>query len=224
MKKESAALLVMCITLLFAACAGLPPERIDSPSAVAEISPEIPPEIPVVPRTPELIMGKGIVPVDKLSGFLLMNNPGADPDFVGDLSRYYIEEAAAEGVNHDIAFSQMGLETGFLRFGNLVSIEMNNFAGLGSTGLPGPDGQPERGHSFPDARTGVRAHIQHLKGYASAEPLNLELVNPRYRYLVMLQRIGTSPNIHGLTGTWAMDPQYSEKIITILRRLYEFSF
>jgi hypothetical protein len=118
----------------------------------------------------------------------------------------------------------MLLETGFLRYGNLVTPDMNNFCGLGATGLIGPDGEIEKGLVFPDPRTGVRAHIQHLKGYASSEPLSQELVNPRYRFLVMLQRIGTSPTIHGLTGTWAVDPLYSDKIAAILLRLYEFSF
>jgi hypothetical protein len=101
---------------------------------------------------------------------------------------------------------------------------MNNFCGLGATGLIGPDGLPERGLVFPDPRTGVRAHIQHLKGYASAEPLKQKLVNPRYEILVRIGRIGTSPTIQGLTGTWAVDPLYSEKIAAILQRMYDFNF
>jgi len=131
----------------------------------------------------------------------------------------YVEEAAIEGVNHDMAFAQMILETGFLRFGGLVTPDMNNFAGLGSTGLPGPSG-PERGLVFPSPRIGVRAQIQHLKAYASEAPLNQELVNPRYRFV----RRGSSPTIKGLAGTWAADPAYADKINAILERLYEFSF
>jgi hypothetical protein len=124
-----------------------------------------------------------------------------------------VEESYAEGVNHDTAFAQMCLETGFLRYGGLVSPDMNNFCGLGSTG-PGHPGE-----IFPDPRTGVRAHIQHLKAYASEEPLNGTLVDPRYRYV----KYGSSPAIDGLAGTWAADPKYAEKITAILERLYEFS-
>jgi hypothetical protein len=91
---------------------------------------------------------------------------------------------------------------------------MNNFCGLGSIG----PGQP--GEAFPDPRTGVRAHIQHLKAYASEEPLNGVLVDPRYRWV----RRGSSPTIQGLSGTWAADRAYSEKIYAILERLYSFSF
>ena len=208
----------VCIALMFFSCAGLPPERIEPPPSVPQVMPEVRPEPSV------MIMGQGMVSAEKLAAFLLLNNTLADLDFVSALSVFYIEEAAAEGVNHDIAFAQMSLETGFLRFGNLVTPDMYNFAGLGATGLPGPDGLPERGLTFPDPRTGVRAHIQHLKGYASAEPLNQELVNPRYRFLVMLERLGTSPTIQGLAGTWAADPLYSEKIEAILNRLYQYAF
>jgi hypothetical protein len=122
----------------------------------------------------------------------------------------YVEEAAAEGVNHDMAFAQMCLETGFLRFGGLVSAGMNNFCGLGAIG-PGQEGEV-----FPDPRTGVRAHIQHLKGYATDLPLNGELVDPRYRWV----RKGSSPRIRGLAGTWAADKSYGEKINRILERMY----
>jgi len=90
---------------------------------------------------------------------------------------------------------------------------MNNFCGLGAIG---PE---ETGHIFPDPRTGVRAHIQHLQAYASTEPLNQELVDPRYRYV----KRGSSPTIHGLAGTWAADRSYDIKIDRILRNLYEFS-
>jgi hypothetical protein len=125
-----------------------------------------------------------------------------------------VDEAGIEGINHDAAFAQMCLETGFLKFGGLVTPEMNNFCGLGSTG----PGQP--GERFPDSRTGVRAHIQHLKAYATPEPPKQELVDPRY-YRV---RSGSSPAIGGLAGTWAADRAYGEKIKDILTRLYEFSF
>ena len=160
------------------------------------------------------IMGKGRVSADKLADFLLRNNPQADPEFVRVLMMIYIEEASYEGVDHDIAFAQMCLETGFLAFGGLVQPEWNNFCGLGAIGPQQP------GLIFPDPRTGVRAHIQHLKAYGSEEPLNLELVNARFLFV----RRGSSPTIEGLTGTWAVDRAYSEKINSILERLFEFSF
>jgi hypothetical protein len=164
---------------------------------------------------PEInIMGKGRVEQEKLSVFLVQNSLLAQPDYARILAGLYIEEAGHEGINHDVAFAQMCLETGFLSFGGLVQPEWNNFCGLGAIGPEQP------GLVFPDPRTGVRAHIQHLKAYATAEPLNLSLVDPRYRYV----RLGSSPTIEGLAGTWASDRTYYEKIYAILQRLYEFAF
>ena len=173
-------------------------------------------EKPIIekPSSSSYLMGGGQISSDKMALFLLQNNPKADLNFVQKLAELYIEEAAFEGVNHDIAFSQMCLETGFLNYGGLVQPEWNNFCGLGAIGPEQP------GLIFPDPRTGVRAHIQHLKAYATEEPLKGELVDPRYRYV----RKGSSPSIDGLSGTWAADKSYAIKIGVILQRLYEFSF
>jgi hypothetical protein len=159
-------------------------------------------------------MGEGLIDPHHKASFLLTFNPRADRDFVEALAVIYVEEAVIEGVNHDIAFAQMILETGFLRFGGDVKPEQNNFAGMGAVGNGAP------GLSFPDQRIGVRAHIQHLKSYATDEDLNQELVNPRRRFV----RLGSSPSIWGLAGTWAADRNYAYKISDILERLYTFSF
>jgi hypothetical protein len=147
---------------------------------------------------------------EKLAAFLLGVNSAADPEFVKQLSALYIEEAALEGIDHDVAFAQMCLETGFLRYGGLVTGDMNNFCGLGAIGPEQP------GERFPSPQLGVRAQIQHLKGYATPDSLNQDLVDPRYKYV----RYGSAPTIKGLTGTWAADPSYAEKIVNILRRIY----
>ncbi|QQO09041.1 glucosaminidase domain-containing protein [Breznakiella homolactica] len=190
----------LCTAVLLASCAG-------SPGAQA-------PERPEKPPIPEKILGRGLVQPEDLAGFLLETNPGADPAFVRSLARYYEEESAAEGVSHDVAFSQMCLETGFLRFGGLVTPDMNNFCGLGSIG----PGQP--GERFPTPRIGVRAHIQHLKAYATDQPLNQELVDPRYRWV----KYGSAPTIYDLAGRWATDKEYGRKIAAILDRLYTYAF
>jgi hypothetical protein len=105
----------------------------------------------------------------------------------------------------------MCVETGFLRFGGDIKPSQNNFAALGSIG-----GASESA-TFPSARIGVRAHIQHLKAYASLEPLVQELVDPRFRFVTR----GVAPLISQLSGRWAADPQYGTKIEATLRRLYE---
>lgn len=160
---------------------------------------------------PELIMGQGSMSLDRLVSFFLDSNPDADEERVVRLAALYIEEADIEGVNYDIAFVQMCLETGFLRFGGLVTEDMNNFCGLGAVGPQQP------GHFFPDERTGVRAHVQHLKAYGSTEPLEGELVDPRFHYV---SPRGRSPSIWGLAGTWAADTRYADKLYDLLISLY----
>jgi hypothetical protein len=191
------------------------PRERESP-AISALPGRAPPERPErpVPEVPLRILGTGRISPETLSRFLLLMNPGAVTDFTAELARFYAEEAEIEGVNHDVAFAQMCLETGFLRYGNLVTADMNNFCGLGAIG------GAQRGERFPEPRTGVRAHIQHLKAYATDEPLRQDLVDPRYRWV----RYGSAPTIYGLAGTWAADQDYAEKIKDILEMLYQFGY
>lgn len=164
----------------------------------------------ICPGQFDRIMGHGNTSEVQLMMFLKGNNETAINRFP-DLPRLYREEGSIEGVNYDVAFAQMCLETGFLQFGGPIRPEQNNFAGLGAIGTG------VEGAAFPSARIGVRAHIQHLKAYASTEPLVQELVDPRFAFVTR----GVAPLVEQLSGRWAADPQYGQKILAILRRLYE---
>ena len=144
--------------------------------------------------------------------FLKNNNEAALAQFP-EIAKLYKEEGDIEGINYDIAFSQMCVETSFLRFGGDLKSTQNNFAGLGAIG-----GSSE-GASFPSARIGIRAQIQHLKAYATTEPLVQEVVDPRFNFVAR----GVAPLIDLLTGRWNADPNYGDKILAMLKRLYEAS-
>ncbi|MEM8806428.1 MAG: N-acetylmuramoyl-L-alanine amidase [Cyanobacteria bacterium P01_G01_bin.38] len=164
----------------------------------------------ICPGLIDRIMGHGNTSDVQLMMFLKANNEGAIKDFP-DLPKIYREEGTIEGVNYDIAFSQMCVETDFLRFGSDLQPNDSNFGGIGAIG-----GSPG-GASFSSHRLGVRAQIQHLKAYASTEPLVQELVDPRFRFV----NRGVSPLVEQLSGRWAADPDYGKKIMATLRRLYE---
>ncbi|NET32331.1 MAG: cell wall hydrolase [Cyanothece sp. SIO1E1] len=164
----------------------------------------------ICPGDLDRLMGHGNVTEMQLTMFLKTNNEQGVIDFP-DLPKLYREEASIEGINYDIAFSQMCVETGFLRFGGNIKPEQNNFAGLGS--LEGGTA----GASFQSARIGVRAHIQHMKAYASNQPLVQQLVDPRFRFVTR----GIAPLVDQLSGRWTADPDYGKKILSVLRRLYE---
>jgi len=155
------------------------------------------------------IISRGQTSEVQMMMFLKTNNPDALNQFP-DLLKFYIEESNTEGVNYDLAFAQMCLETNYLRFGGNISINSNNFSHLG--GSAGAETA-----SFDSQRLGVRAQIQHLKAYASLEPLVQEAVDPRFRFVTR----GVAPSVEQLGGRWSAELDYGAKILAILRRLYE---
>ena len=127
--------------------------------------------------------------------------------------RMYYDEAVAEGVRPEVAFVQTMKETGFLQYGGDASVEQFNFAGLGTTG----GGVP--GNSYPDVRTGIRAQIQHLKAYATADPLNGKCVDDRYEYVKKgtapyVEWLGQQENPEGLG--WATGDNYGYDIVRMI--------
>ena len=161
------------------------------------------------PYRPIPIASRGRASVYQFIRFFKETNPRIDTYYLTQLARAYIYEAEAEGINSDIAFCQMAHETNYLRFGDNVRPEQNNFCGLGATN----NGEP--GFSFPSIEIGVRAHIQHLKAYANARPLRKKLVDPRFDQVSR----GQAPYVEYLSGTWATDPQYGVKLKRKLQAL-----
>lgn len=162
------------------------------------------------PTNLEQIMGQGQISDVQMMVFLKSHYADGLTRFP-ELPKLYREEASIERVNSDIAFAQMCVETEFLRFSKTVKPEQNNFAGLGAiqSGLEGA--------SFSTPRIGVRAQIQHLKAYASSEPLVQAIVDPRFHTI----RRGIAPSLQQLNGRWTNDRQYHQRILSVLRRLYE---
>ena len=162
------------------------------------------------------LLAQGQLTADQLTDYFMSRNQTADRATIRQFAQYYIEEAAAEGINSDVAFAQMCLETGFLRFGGLVQPEFHNYCGLGAMDANHP------GEIFETEELGVRAHIQHLQAYATTEDIKLhkELVDPRYNWVHKTKYI---EDIFGLTGTWATDPHYGEKIDGLLTAMEDFS-
>lgn len=126
-----------------------------------------------------------------------------------------IDESKKEGVKAEVIFAQVCLETGYLSFGGQVSAAQCNFAGLGAT----DDGAS--GATFQNVKTGIRAQVQHLKGYASKDPLNQVCVDPRFIYLS--SRRGTAKYVQDLgNGNWATDPNYASKLIRLIQEMKSY--
>ena len=160
-----------------------------------------------------MIEGPGVARVDDMSGFLVMKNSRIDRNLANEIALLYLEEARAENINQDVAFAQMCIETGYLSFGGAAGYDQNNFCGLGVTS------PQNRGESFNDMRLGVRAHIQHLKAYATTDPPKNKIVDPRFNNV----KRGSAIYVFQLTGKWATDPSYGTKIDRIASELMDFS-
>ena len=126
-----------------------------------------------------------------------------------DLVTMYVEEGNAEGVRGDLAFAQAIIETGY--FSSVIAQTKNNFAGIGACDVASACTVA----TFPDARTGVRAQIQHLRAYAdptaSVATLHNPMVDPRFD---LVSPKGKAPTWNQFGhGIWATDPTYASKIV-----------
>lgn len=162
------------------------------------------------------IMGTAVATVQQMQSYIQKVNP-AVPKSVIDMVEYYISEGKTEGVRGDIAFAQSCLETGNFTFnGSAVTLDQNNFAGIGVT----KNGM--KGNSFSHPWIGIRAQIQHLKAYASNEKLYGVCVDPRFCYVKRriapyVEWLGIQENPQG--GGWAAGKNYGSKILEILAKI-----
>lgn len=142
------------------------------------------------------IIGKSECTASQMAQYLIERNPSAKP-WALEYAKIYIEEGEAEGVRGDGAWIQSCKETGNFKFtgGTAVTFDQNNFCGLGVTK------KGMKGHSFETPRLGIRAQIQHLKGYATSTPLKNPCVDPRYKYI---NPKGKAPRFEDLAGKWAV--------------------
>ena len=164
------------------------------------------------------IMGKSKTTADQLQTYIKRVNPDV-PDSVIKMVPLYISEGEIEGVRGDIAFAQSCLETGNFTFkGSAVTLDQNNFAGIGVT----ENGM--KGNSWKTPLLGIRAQIQHLKAYACDQRLAQTCVDPRFTYVVRgcaeyVEWLGIQENPHHYG--WAAGKNYGQEIIRILNAILE---
>ncbi|HEV3226250.1 MAG TPA: glucosaminidase domain-containing protein [Acidimicrobiales bacterium] len=127
----------------------------------------------------------------------------------------YLDEGSAEKVRGDVAFAQSIVETG--AFTSPLTTH-NNFAGIGACDTCAT------GFDFPSPLLGVRAQAQLLHAYADKSVRASNLANPA---------IGSDPDTLGvrgccptwnkLTGTWASDPNYGPKLMTVYLSMLQYT-
>ena len=167
------------------------------------------------------IMGEAKATAQQMALFCRSKN--AEPKLTSctleQLAEIFLEEGKTEGVRGDVAFAQSLHETGYFKFGGIVLPSQNNYAGIGA--LNGnATGQAA---TFHDPRTGVRAQIQHLKAYASTEPLVNTCVDPRFSLVTR----GSAPYVEWLGAAdnpdgkgWAVPGSgYGANVVKLLSQI-----
>jgi hypothetical protein len=159
------------------------------------------------------VIGLTVVSYEAFARHVTVRNPHIDPIYLRTVYQVYHDECLREHVSLAVALAQMIHETDHLLFTGSVAPTQYNFAGLGVTGFG------VAGERFFDIRTGIRAHVQHLKAYGDTAEVVLPIVDPRFRYV---QR-GSAPTVNALTGRWATDPDYGPKVLAHAHRLMELT-
>jgi len=209
------AIIWLFVSALTTACGGRASMAPTAPTPVAQPAGAVP------------VMGRTRVPASAIAAWVNSRTPRPPGNYAATvpleaLARIYIDEGEAEGVTGDVAFVQSVVETGWFRFSGSIPASYNNFAGIGATDTnPAPA-------VFADARTGVRAQIQHLRAYAdpsatscTVPPLHNACVDPRFNLVLPKGRAPTW-NEFG-NGNWASSPTYSSSILALFTELLAFA-
>ena len=189
--------------------------------------PAIPGPVPSVSLPQIAILGPSRLSAAQLTAWFHGREPRPAGPYaasvgVESLVEIFLEEGRVEGITGDVAFMQSVVETGWFRFAGQVPASANNFAGIGAT-------DASTSHAtFLNARTGIRAQIQHLRAYAdpsaltcTVPPLTMPCVDPRF-HLVLPKGKAPTWNLLG-SGNWASAPGYGTSIVTLFQEALRFT-
>ena len=159
----------------------------------------------------------------RLTAYLKSRNPKLDARY-DKVTTEYMRQGEMLGLRWDFAFYQMIVETGALSYwrgsrAGDVKPTQNNFAGLGATG------KGERGESFADIETGVRAHLEHLLLYAGKSvenPVAQRTRNVRdWNVLTAWHQTFTRPiTFADMSTRWAQSKTYASMLKLVAERFH----
>jgi len=166
---------------------------------------------------PVPVMGQSDLGAEQIAGYFWAHQPPGSPCLtvsVEELTAYFAFHGNLENVRGDIAFAQALVETGWFRYGGQVHCWQNNYGGMSG--------------SFPDAETGVRAQIQHLRAYAdpsatscSQPPLHTPCADPTFNFV---SPKGKAPNWNDMgNGNWAAAPDYAGKVLRVYNEMRAYA-
>ena len=169
--------------------------------------------------TPESeLLAEPRVSRQKVEAYMLSRSHGRYTDAdVRTIIGLYFEATQTVGLDPLLVVAQMILETG-----NLTSFwsqrPRRNPAGIGVTGQPGA------GVSFPSWQKAVRAHVGRLLAYAlrvgQENNAQRRLIEEALTWRPLPARFrGAAPTLGKLSGRWAADREYADKIARIANEI-----
>jgi hypothetical protein len=161
-----------------------------------------------------IIESQGTLAKSTVISYIKNLNPAISGSDVENLIDTYFKEAEKEGINHDLAIAQMLFITKSLTKKALTDV--HNYAGLNIVN--------KKAVRFNSMAEGVRAHIQHLKGYSSSiksSELKEPLVDPRWSILDPFR--GKIKILDELSVKWAPgNSEYAGNIENIMNEMRRF--
>lgn len=143
---------------------------------------------------------------------------GAHQRFI-EVIPLYFEICPRYNIPAENGIGQASHETNDGKYTGVLSPDFHNWCGL-KTSKGGANEDPEAHQRFPDDRTGVLAHIQHLARYGGAQGVaeGDTLVDPRWSHVTKF-----TDTIEGLGGSWAPSPTYGTRVRDRIQSLISFA-
>lgn len=145
---------------------------------------------------------------------------GANVTFIYEIIPALYQAAAQQGfinngrfIDPIIAVAQSAKETGWGRFGGVLTAEWRNTAGI-KTGAGGGNFDPDAHQRFDTWSEGARAQINHLAAYVGLQPVGTP--HPRYWTVQRLSWAGSIRTIEELGSRWAPSGSYGTDIVRMV--------
>ena len=134
-----------------------------------------------------------------------------------DIAPVYWEYSHKTGIRPEILYVQAALETGYGHYTGNVPANHNNWAGIKTA--TGSGHRAEDFESFPTPEDGVRGHFNHMAAYTGLSPLGKP--HGRYHTVTRIPWAGTVRYAEDLSGKWAPNPDYHERIVEMVGEIVE---
>jgi peptidoglycan hydrolase-like protein with peptidoglycan-binding domain len=147
----------------------------------------------------------------------------ADPRFINDIlpalwraSQALRSANGGRGIDFAVVAAQSAKETGWGRFGGVLTPAFNNTAGIKTAG-GGGDYDPDAHQRFASWDEGARGHLNHLAAYVGLDPVGEP--HPRYFTVRRVPWAGSIVTVEQLGQRWAPSGSYGTDIVRMVVEL-----